>query len=132
MYSSINVSDDEERNELVLTYGMGDSMKKHGDFCFFIIRLYSEEYKNFSRHIIENNIEKEFKDELINYIQMDGDIDLDNRERIDPYAKKLIEKAGVFSNVLKYIDFLEKIIDSRKEKYSVQEQDIMTMILGEI
>lgn len=130
MYSSINVSDDEDRNELVLTYGMGDSMKKHGNFGFFVIRLYSEEYKEFRVGIIDNIVEKEFEDELINYIHMDGDIDLDNKERIDPYAIKLIENAGVFDGVMKNIAFFKKIIELRKRKYSLQEQDIMSMILG--
>ena len=130
MYSSINVTFDEDTNQDVLAFGTGDSMKKHSDFCFFIIRLYSEEYKDFNKCIQVNTVEKEFEDELINYIGMDGNIDLDNIQKIDPYARELIEKAGVFNNVLKNKDFLKEIFESRKRKYSLQDQDIMSLIFG--
>lgn len=130
MYSSISVVLDEETEQEVLAFGTGDSMKKHSDFCFFVKRLYSEEYRDFKSCIDENSIEKEFEETLIDYIKMDGNIDLDNIQRIDPHARKLIEKAGVFNDVLKTKDFLKQIISSRKKKYLLQDKDIMSLILG--
>ncbi|MEJ2900026.1 NACHT domain-containing protein [Acinetobacter sp. NS-4] len=129
MYSSLSVID-AEGDDLVIGFGTGNAMKKHSDFCFFMMRFYNNEYKVFCKTNEINSNFKEFEEDLINFIQMNGDIDLNEIERIDPYAKELIRRSGVFETTLKYIEFLKYLMNSLKLKHSVQDADIMSLIFG--
>lgn len=131
MYSSITDILDDEDGTYGLGFGLGDSFKKYANFSTFIRKLYANYYSDFLQSNplkdVSNDVNS-FEKELIYYIKSNGDIDINDYERIDPYAKELIIKSNIVESVINQIDFLEHIANLLKSNHEKQDIDILSLI----
>lgn len=110
-------------------YSIGSSPKKFSHFMHHLQKIYSFEYeKFFSDKLIKSNENKHFEEILISKIYEDGDIDLDDTGRIDPYIKELIRKAEISMVAKINIEFLQLKVDELRKKHEQENEDILSLI----
>lgn len=131
VYSSISVYYNYEIDKEMIIFGAG-GVEKYNFFFSFIRDLYKDSYLEYSlnKKITANKDAEYFEKELINYIRYNGDIDLENLDRIDPYAYQLIKKSQLLEGIVEQIDFSKYQSDLLKKNHSKQDVDIMSFILG--
>ena len=67
---------------------------------------------------------------LIDVISENGDISLDEIERIDPYVKQLLKQSEILDITKYYIDFLNLKASDLRQIHEKQDEDILSLILG--
>lgn len=129
-YTSIMKVPSDEDNAGV-GYGIGDSSKKFAIFIHYLIKIYHKDYFSFFDEKSKKNKENEyFKDLLIDKLYEDGDIDLENIQKIDPYIKELIRKSNLCKIAQINIDFLKFKVDELRRKHEQENEDILGLIFN--
>lgn len=131
IYSSVSIHYDEETQKEIIVFGVGGS-KKYNIFCSFMRGLYQDSFKEYflNNKIIKNRDSGYFEQELIEYIRHNGDIDLEDLDKIDPYAYELIKKSKLLEGIVQQIDFLKYQSTILKKNHCKQDVDIMSFLLG--
>lgn len=131
MYSSVSIHYDEDIQKEIIVFGVGGN-KKYNIFCSFMRGLYQESFNTYflNNEIIKNRDSEYFEKELIDYIRNNGDIDLENFDKIDPYEYELIKKSNLLESIVQQIDFLKYQSAILKRNHCKQDVDIMSFLLG--
>lgn len=129
MYVSLTEIYGNEHSEIGFTFG---DEKKYGEFCFFMGKFYEKDYLEYRKENpwIKNKDGIHFEELLIDYINENGDIDLDNTRIIDPYVRELIKKSKIVEHVYDYLNFFKYMVNLLKKKHNKQDVEIMSLILG--
>ncbi|HCA5310425.1 TPA: hypothetical protein MW274_002501, partial [Acinetobacter baumannii] len=129
MYASLTEIYEEKHSVIGFTFG---GKNKYGEFCFFMGKFYEKDYleycKENPRIKTKNGIH--FEELLIDYINENGDIDLDDMRIIDPYVRELIKKSEIVEHVYNYLNFFKYMVNLLKKKHNKQDIEIMSLILG--
>ncbi|MCG2572876.1 NACHT domain-containing protein [Acinetobacter sp. ME22] len=130
MYSSISVHYDEDDNEELIVFGVG-GVEKYNVFCSLVRGVYQENYKIYScNKKARSNDAKYFEEQLIEHIRKNGDIDLENLNRIDPYVFELIKKSNIVDGIVEQLGFLKFQASLLKNSHAKQDLDIVSFILN--
>ena len=110
-------------------YSLGSYFKKFSSFYHYLERIYKFEYESFFMNNYKKSDDNKYFEEIfVNKIHEDGDIDLDDIGRIDPYIKELIKKAELSKIVKIYIDFLKFKLDELRKKHEQENENILSLI----
>lgn len=129
MYVSLTEIYENQHSEIGFTFG---DARKYGEFCFFMSNFYEKDYFEYRKENprIKTKDGMHFEELLIDYINENGDIDLDNTRIIDPYARELIKKSEIVEHVYYYLNFFKYMVNLLKKKHNKQDVEIMSLILG--
>lgn len=112
-------------------YGIGDSSKKFANFIHYLTKIYSKDYYEFFDEKSKKTKDNEYFEELlISKLYEEGDIDLNEIGKIDPYIKELIKKADVCNIAKINIEFLKLKVDELRKKHEQENEDILGLIFS--
>lgn len=129
MYVSLTEIYENQHSEIGFTFG---DERKYGEFCFFMSKFYEKDYFEYRKENprIKTKDGVHFEELLIDYINENGDIDLDNTRIIDPYVRELIKKSEIVEHVYDSLNFFKYMVNLLKKKHNKQDVEIMSLILG--
>lgn len=129
IYVSLTEIYGNQHSEIGFTFG---DARKYGEFCFFMSKFYEKDYFEYRKENprIKTKDGIHFEELLIDYINENGDIDLDNTRIIDPYVIELIKKSEIVEHVYDYLNFFKCMVNLLKKKHNQQDVEIMSLILG--
>jgi hypothetical protein len=129
-FSTIERMVEGDKNETIV-FGMGGSSNKFAHFFHKLTQIYKKDYFEFfdeKSEFLEGN--KHFKELLLERLYEDGDINLSEIGRIDPFVKELIKKSEIFNVIQFNIDFLNRKLNDLRKEHEELEEDIFSLIFN--
>lgn len=119
------------KNDEGFGYSIGDSSKKFAYFIHYLTKIYQKDYYKFYDEKSKKTKDNEYFEELlIEKLYEDGDINLDDIGKIDPYFKELIRKSDICRIATTNIDFMKLKVDELRKKHQQEKEDIFSLIFN--
>ncbi|QOW48894.1 MULTISPECIES: NACHT domain-containing NTPase [unclassified Acinetobacter] len=131
VYSGISIYDEEDGYGV--GYAMGSVSNKYCHFFHFLNNLYANDFFNFyllKKELISELKDSYFEEQLLEYIRLNGDIDLEETYKIDSFARELIRRSKLAELLMAHISFLNQQAITLEKKCLRKETNIFSLLLN--